>query len=61
MPSGPDAADGELLHDEIIPGLGDGCVENNLDRSQGFFKLLKRSEDASSAGAEEAFLPVCAE
>lgn len=53
--------DGELLHDEIIPGLGDGCVEYTLDAHRGFFRLLKRSEDVSSAGAEEAFLPVCAE
>lgn len=64
MQSEPDAADGELLHDEIIPGLGDGCVEYTLDAHRGFLKkkkLLKRSEDASSAGAEEAVLPVGAE
>lgn len=33
----PEAADGELLHGEIIPGLGDGCVEYTLDAHWGFF------------------------
>lgn len=39
MRSEPDAADGELLHDEIIPGLGDGGVEYTLDAHRGFLNF----------------------